>query len=146
MRHVNGSKWHMCQRWLEVGLACPFAAEGEEDTEEGEPPDDIPPIGVPVGGPPALLLAARRARVGDVLAQAEEIVARAAEAIPVAVGNEVESLANRLRVPGAISVGAGVAAGFAVRQVAKRLAQRAGFSGGFNFPSVLDPAKAFRRP
>ncbi len=133
----------MCRRWLQHGLACPFQMGGAEQ-EEGEPPDDVPPIGVPTGSPPALLLAARRGVVGDVLAQAEEVVAAAAEAIPVGVGKDVLSLAEHLRERGPVAVGVSVAAGLALRAVANRIS-RGGF-GGFSFPSVFDPARALRAP
>lgn len=108
--------------------------------EGDDPPDEVPPSGVPVGFPPHLLLAARRAVRGDVLAEAEAVVARAAEAIPF--GKEAVSLADALRERGPVAVGVGVAAGFAIRQVAKRL----GRGGGFSFPSVLDPSLPFGRP
>lgn len=144
MRHPSGSSFHRCVLWLVLGMACPFAEGGEEDVEGDDPPDDVPPVGVPVGTPPHLLLASRRARVSDVLAEAEEVVARAAESIPVAVGSEVRSLAERLRVPGPVAAVTGAAAAFAIRQVGKRIAARGGFAGGgFSFPSVFDPAKAF---
>ncbi len=150
MRHPSGSSFHRCVLWLALGMACPFADGGEEDVEGDDPPDDVPPVGVPVGTPPHLLLASRRARVSDVLGQAEEIVARAAESIPVVIGSEVKSLAERLGVPGAVAGATGAAAAFAIRQVGKRIAAKGGFGGfaggGFSFPSVFDPAKAFRSP
>lgn len=142
--HLNGARWHLCVRWVRLGMNCPFAGE-EEEVEEGDPPDDVPPIGVPTGSPPLLLMAGRRARVSNVLAEAEEIVARAAEAIPVGVGREVASLAERLRLPGAVSAGAGVAAAFAVRQVAKKIRARGGF-GGLHFPAKFDPLNPLRVP
>ncbi len=147
MSHAAGSRFHQCERWLRFGMQCPFIGGEDEDIEGDDPPDDVPPTGVQVPRvPPLQLLAAKRARELNVLSQAEEIASRAAEAIPVFVEGQVQSLAERLGVPGALAVGTGVAAGFAVRQIAKQIRQRGGFGGGFNFPSVLDPAKAFRLP
>lgn len=146
MRHENGSRWHNCSRWTRRGLACPFTEVDEPDVEEGDPPDEAPPVGVPgrIRPPPTMLLAGKRVSVGDVLAQAEEIVAGAAEAIPVAVEGKVASLAERLVGPSAGAV-TGVAAGAAIRAVVKGIRQ-GGFGGGFNFPSVFDPQRAFRLP
>ena len=67
--------------------------------------------------------------------EAEEIVSRAAEAIPV--GDR--SLGSRLRERGPVAIGAGAAAGLAIRAVAKGFA-----GGGFHFPRVFDPMRALR--
>ncbi len=142
MAHTSGSRFHSCGRWLQFGMQCPFVGGEDEDVENGEPPDDAPPTGVPVH-----LLAARRGFRINILEQAEEIAAAAADAIPTFIEGKTVSLAERLGVPGAVAVGTGAVAGFAVRQIAKQLKKRGGFGGaGFNFPSVFDPAKAFRPP
>lgn len=140
MAHTGGSRFHLCERWLRFGLQCPFVGGEDEDIEGDDPPDQTPPVGVPLH-----FLAAKRAAELNVLAQAEEVASRAAEAIPVFLEGKAISLAERLGAPGAVAVGTGVAAGFAVRQIAKQIRQRGGF-GGFSFPSVFDPAKAFRPP
>jgi len=150
--HASGSKWHSCDRWIRFGMECPFAVSGAPESIAGRPRrpavperrskaqqkfqgtvEDAPSV-YPVT-PKALLLPS------GVMEIAEDVVSRAADAIPVFEGKETRSLGERLRVPGAVGVGVGVAAGFAVREVARR-----GSFGGFQFPSVFDPDKAFRFP
>ncbi len=144
--HPSGARWHRCAVWLRLGMSCPFTGGEDDEIDAGDPPDDVPRVGVPADQvPPLVLLAARQARGGGVLAQAEAVVAEAAESIPVGVGSATRSLADSLGVPGIVGVGAGAAAAFAVRQVAKRIQARGG-GGGLHFPSVLDPARAFRVP
>ena len=89
-----------------------------------------------------LALAERAKRLADtgkqaLLAEAEDIVTKAAEAVPgVRAGY---SLADDLRRRGPAAVGLGAAAGIAIRAVAKGVA-----GGGFHFPQVFDPARAVR--
>jgi len=135
---VADGRFHSCARWGRFGMACPFV--GEEDHDDDQ---DVVPVAQPVGAPksPKLLLAARAKAVVDqgkaaLLAEAEEIVTRAAEAIPLVEGR---SLAKALRERGPLAVGVGAAAGLAIRAVAKGFA-----GGGFHFPQVFDPARVVR--
>lgn len=71
----------------------------------------------------------------NVLAEAEDVVARYAEKVPVGAGTLQQALLR-----GAASVATGVAAIMAIRAVAR------GGSGGYHFPTVWNPQQAFRRP
>lgn len=126
--------WHSCARWKRFGMACPFKGEKEHDRED--PDFKEPKVREPARPKPKVLAAPAKAEakvdVGKamVLAEAEEIVTRAAEAIPL----RGRSLAQTLRDRGPLAVGVGAAAGVAIRAVAKGFA-----GGGFNFPSIFDP-------
>lgn len=127
-------------------MACPFAME--EDRVPQEDPDESVPVHT--------FVVPARARAGRdrqqdlaldlLLAEAEEIVTRAAEAIPLEpvgqpalpAGRPV-SLGERLRDKGPLAVGVGAAAGVAIRAVAKGFA-----GGGFHFPQVFDPLRPVR--
>lgn len=148
--NANGSDWHRCGRWGRFGMQCPFAKEEEEPARDREG-DDIPW--------PLLLAGIAKAQQGkarrvdrftgyDLMADAEDIVSRAAEAVPVYGGNRphdparepVRSLAERLRQPGPIGVGVGTAAAYAIYNVMR--GRRGG--GGLHFPSVISPDRALR--
>lgn len=142
---VDGS-WHSCARWGRFGMTCPFADEKEHDRER---PDEKVPR-------PVLNLAVARSRAQrdmrqqSVLAEAEEIVSRAAEAIPLVpavpegAGRPLpapvyRSIGQALRERGPVAVGTGVAAGLAIRAVARGFA-----GGGLHFPQVFDARRALR--
>lgn len=117
-------------------MACPFAGEEaheDEDDDQGPGPSGR----VPSKPVRPMVLAERAKTVVDVgkaalLAEAEEIVTRAAEAIPLGAGRG--SLAEALRRRGPIAVGVGAVAGVAIRAVAKGFA-----GGGFHFPALGRP-------
>lgn len=117
-------------------MLCPFMGEERHDQDD---PDFKEPVRSPnPSKPPKILaLAERTKKVVDLgkaslLAEAEDIVSKAADAIPgVRTGF---SLADDLKRRGPVAVGLGAAAGVAIRAVAKGFA-----GGGFNFPSVFDP-------
>lgn len=119
-------------------MRCPFV--GEEDHERDEEPIGVE---VPVKDKPKrpMVVAERAKAVVDagkaaLLAEAEEIVSRAAEAIPIGG----RTLGELLRERGPLAVGVGAAAGVAIRAVAKGFA-----GGGFHFPAVNPGLPGFVR-
>lgn len=133
--------WHSCARFGRFGMQCPFVGEVDHDKDD---PDFKEPVRVPKPSKPTPVLAmAEKAKKGTdaakaaLLAEAEDIVTRAADAIPSGVSGR--SLADELRRRGPVAVGLGAAAGIAIRAVSKGFA-----GGGFHFPQVFDPLKAVR--
>lgn len=146
---VGLADFHLCRRWWDRNMKCPMTVfrEHVRDPRPVEDPDFKVPEHV--------LFAIARAREErsldrfNVLAQAEEVVAAAApaigipieepEALPEGVPVSGRSLAEGLREEGPVAVGVGVAAGLAIRAVAKGFA-----GGGFHFPQVFDPFTPLR--
>jgi len=48
--------WHLCERWIRRGIACPFTGVELGGPSGGDPPDDLPPVAfpLPVPAPPIL--------------------------------------------------------------------------------------------
>ncbi len=129
-------------------MPCPFP--GEEDKEREESDEDAKT------GPNYWLIAAavataemlRRHERGvkskyDVLSEAEDVVARHAEEVPMPVpqvGRPVASLRGELLAKGAATAATGIAAALAIRYVASYR----GGGGGFQFMSRLDPMRPQR--
>ncbi len=125
------SEIHKCSTWERRKLPCPFRVfedMGILPVRKGDPPDDAPDVPGDARRPaPKFVTPARRR--SKVLAEAEAVVAAYPERVPVGKGR---TLRDGLKYP--VAVGVGVAAGAAIRAVA-----RSGRGGGFKFPSVLDP-------
>ncbi len=122
-------------------MRCPFVGEEGHDRED---PEEGPPVAVPKSPKVPPLVVAGKAKAKEavdagkaaLLAEAEDIVSRAAEAIPAMAER---TIADLLRERGPLAVGVGAAAGVAIRAVAKGFA-----GGGFHFPQVFDPRVAIR--
>lgn len=127
-------------------MKCPMSVFREHARDPQDAPD------ADLNEPFRILLAAKseeernQLTKGLALSQAEDIVAAAAHGIPIEPAEEapgvrkpVPTLGERLRDRGPLAIGVGVAAGAAIRGVAKGFA-----GGGFHFPQVFDPLRPVR--
>lgn len=139
-------EFHLCRRWWDRNMRCPMSVFRDHARDPKEAPD------ADLNEPFRILLAAKseeeqnKLTRGLVLSQAEDIVAAAARGIPIeeaarapGVREPVPTLGDRLMDRGPLAVGIGVAAGAAIRGVAKGFA-----GGGFHFPQVFDPMRPIR--
>ncbi len=141
----HGPNWHGCYRWRIREMPCPFP--GEEDREESDEDAKASPSYWLIAAAVASLEILRRHEKGvrskyDVLSEAEDVVARHAEKVPMPLPRVGEPVSGSLRE--ALGTGAtaatGLAAAWAIRQVVR--SGRTGGGGGYFFQSRPNPLKA----
>ncbi len=150
MNHAKAlASWHSCERWTRYGGLCAFDKKEEKRKSEEPEHEDIATIQEAVASAAVSQgVGALRARAGAMAmaAEAEEVVTRAAEAIPLEGGNLREALSGK----GAVGLAVGTAAGVAVQDVLKGIATRRYnrqykvSGGGYVFESVFKAKEALR--
>ncbi len=122
-------------------MECPFPGEKEESEsdQDAQARPNYWLIAAAVATAELLRRHARGARTKyDVLSEAEDVVARHAEKVPMPVPGVGVPVASNLRraLESGASGATGVAAAWAIRQVIQGGGRGA---GGYHFPSVFDP-------